>query len=112
MPAEELAQRLPIISLCVNRCAAVRGQVREKFLNPFVVDFVNRGARLWRAHAFNTAASALTLVRQTLLRRRTSYDFTYDVSPSRGGNSNVSFPFSRSSCQAANGRPVMESILS
>src|SRR5437762_690152 len=65
MPAEELAQRLPIISLGVNRCAAVRGQVREIFLNPFVVDFVNRGARLWQAHAFNPAASALTPVRQT-----------------------------------------------
>jgi hypothetical protein len=39
MPLGKFLQRLPVIPLGVNRRAAVRGQVREKFLNPFVVDF-------------------------------------------------------------------------
>jgi hypothetical protein len=34
MPLEKFLQRLPVIPLRVNRRAAVRGQVREEFLNP------------------------------------------------------------------------------
>ncbi len=39
VPGVESQQRLPVIALCVNRSAAVRGQVREKFLDPTVAEF-------------------------------------------------------------------------
>jgi len=43
MPVKKFQQRLPVIPLCVNRRPAIRGQVREKFPDPAVVDF---GCRL------------------------------------------------------------------
>ena len=36
MPARKLRQRLPVIPLRINRRAAIRREVREEFLNPFV----------------------------------------------------------------------------
>jgi hypothetical protein len=36
VPVGKFPQRLPVIPLGVNRRAAIRGQVREEFLNPLV----------------------------------------------------------------------------
>ena len=42
MPARKFNQRLPVIPLRINRRAAIRGQVGEKFFNPLVADFRRR----------------------------------------------------------------------
>src|SRR6266568_5326204 len=39
VPGVESQQRLPVIALRVSRSAAIRGQVREKLLDPAVAEF-------------------------------------------------------------------------
>ena len=39
VPGIKSQQRLPVITLCVSRSAAIRGEVREKFLDPAVAEF-------------------------------------------------------------------------
>jgi hypothetical protein len=39
MPARKFRQRLLVISLRINRRAAIRSEMREEFLNPFIRQF-------------------------------------------------------------------------
>jgi hypothetical protein len=93
MPAMELEYRLTVIALRVSRCAAIGGQVLKEFLDPWVADF---GFVRLRFHGSPVAALSLGLRGEAGMTPAGGHAHfvASAVSPSRGGNSNVTFPIS------------------
>ena len=72
VPGRESQQRLPVIALCVSRGAAIRGQVREKLLDPAVAEFGFGRFRVQRA-------LLCSFHRFTLARRKFKGDFAHII---------------------------------